>query len=244
MNALPPKEIEQALCRLKGVEAARVCREGDAISEVHIAAAPGTRPKHIARDVRSYLAAALGIDVDHKKISIALQKADGVRGEGSGATGEGGASIARNGRARLESLTLHVEAAAAEVQVQLLANGRELRGCARGSSAAGDVERVVLAATLEALAPLVRHEVRLSAGELLRLRIGRRAARLVEVIVCRSHEEQRLLGVCWVRQDPYRAVVLAALNAVNRTLCRLAPVHWMEIRVESDAPSDEHQEVS
>ena len=41
----------------------------------HIAAEPGARPKNIARDVRTYLAAALGIPVSHQKISVAVIRA-------------------------------------------------------------------------------------------------------------------------------------------------------------------------
>lgn len=243
MSSLPPHEIEQALCRLAGVEAVRICWEEGVIAEVHIAAAPGTRPKHLARDVRSYLAAALGIEVDHKKISIALQKPD------EGHAGEArppaeGAPPAREGRTRLESLTLQVETTVAEARVLLSATGREMRGSARGSPSADGLERAVFGATLEALQQLVRHEVRLAPGELRRLRLGSREARLVEVTVCRANEEQHLLGVAWVRQDAYRAVVRATLNALNRTLCRLAPVHWTEIRVEPDGAPDEPKEVS
>lgn len=237
MSALPPDEIERALCTLAGVEAARVCRNGDAITEVHIAAAPGTRAKHIARDVRSYLAAKLGLEVDHKKISIALRKPEAT--EVSGAR-----PGAHEGRTRLESLTLHVETTVAEALVQLSANGREMRGCARGSPSADGLERAVFEATLEALQQLVRQEVRLGAGELRRFRLGSRDARLVEVAVCRANEEQHLLGIAWVRQDAYRAVVMATLSALNRTLCRLAPVHWTEIRVEPDGEPEEQKEGS
>jgi hypothetical protein len=97
---------------------------------------------------------------------------------------------------------------------------------------------------LEALQQLVRQEVRLAAGELRRIQLGSREARLVEVTVCRANEEQHLLGVAWVRQDAYRAVVMATLNALNRTLCRLAPVRWMEIRVAPDGPPNEPKEES
>jgi hypothetical protein len=235
VNAATPEAIEQALCQIKGVEAARVCMEQGAIVEVHIAAGPGTRPKHIARDVRSYLAAALGIEVDHKKISIALRKPADPPVEDATAAG-------RNGRLRLDSLALDLRADAAVAQVRLSFDGRVLQGASRGSPTEQGVERAVLAATLEALQQIVRREIRLTAGEMRRLRIGAREATLVQVIVWRPHEEQHLLGSCWVRRDPYRPVVLATLDAVNRTLCRLAPIQWMEIRVEPGAAGDESEE--
>jgi len=243
VGAVSPGEIERALREVAGVEAVRVCAPDGTITEVHIAAAPGTRAKHIARDVRSFLAAKLGVEVDHKKISIALRKSE-VAEAGEGHAAAAVAAANREARTRLESLTLHVETAAAEARVRLSAAGRELRGCARGSPSADGLERAVLSATLEALQQLVRHEVRLAAGELRRLRLGSREARLVEVTVCRANEEQHLLGIAWVRQDAYRAVVMATLSALNRTLCRLAPVHWTEIRVEPEGPPDDAKEVS
>ena len=238
MNTVQPEEIERALRQLRGVEAARVCWDQGGIAEVHIAAAPGTRPKHIARDVRSYLAAALGIDVDHKKISIALRKT------GEESREEAARAPGRDARARLESLTLRMEGSRAEVQVRLSVNGRQLQGGATGMPTARGMERMVIAATLEALQQLVRDEVRLVPGELRRLRVGGHEARLVQVTVWRPHEEQALLGACWVRQDPYRAVVLATLDALNRALCRLAPIHWMEIRVEPGVAEEEGEELS
>jgi hypothetical protein len=238
VNVVSPEEIEQALCRLMGVEAARVCWNEGTITEVHIVAAPGTRAKHIARDVRSCLAAGLGLDVDHKKISIALRKTEGPRNDAVGPSGEGATAPARDARTRLESVTLHMEASGAEAEVQLSANGRELRGEARGSPSAEGLERTVFVATLGALQQLVRHDVRLSPGEVRRLHLRDRELRLVEVTVWRPHEEQSLLGACWVRQDPYRAVAMAALSALNRTICRLTPVRWTELRVDPEETSD------
>jgi hypothetical protein len=234
VNTAGPEAIEQALCQIHGVEAARVCMEHGAIVEVHIAAGPGTRPKYIARDVRSYLAAALGIEVDHKKISIVMRKAVEPGTDGDRAA-------ARNGRLRLDSLGLDLHTDGAEARVQLSFDGRPLLGTARGSPTEQGIERAVLAATLTALQQIVRREIRLTAGELRRLRMGSREATLVQIIVWRPHEERHLLGSCWVRRDPYRPVVLATLDAINRTLCRLAPIQWMEIRVEPDAVTEERE---
>jgi hypothetical protein len=232
VGTLQPQEVERALCQLRGVEAARVCWDQGAIAEVHVAAAPGTRPKHVARDVRSYLAAALGIEVDHKKISIATRKPGD-----DGAADDDGA--AREVRARLGALQLQVEGAAAEAQVTLAMAGRAVRGASAPHAGPGGSERAVLAAVVDALQQVVRRDVRLMPGEVRRLRVGGRGVRVAEVIVLRGGESQALFGACAVAGETHRAVALAALHATNRVLCRLMPLRWLEIRVDPDGGGDE-----
>jgi hypothetical protein len=124
--ALPPKDdIERTLREIVGVEAVRVCLAGEGIAELHIAASPGSRAKNVMRDVRSCLAAVLGIEVDHKKISIAVRKSPGGHPETPSGEGEGM-------RVRFHSVSVLIEGLQTEVQVRLAAQGRDLLGCASG----------------------------------------------------------------------------------------------------------------
>ncbi|MFO8059616.1 MAG: hypothetical protein R6U70_03040 [Bacillota bacterium] len=65
-------DVEELLDDLAGVQACRVvCNQWGAVEEIHILAADDRHPKQIVRDIESALAAKWGLQVDHKKISVA-----------------------------------------------------------------------------------------------------------------------------------------------------------------------------
>ncbi len=232
---LPEREqIEQALLELKGVEGARVCLDEEGITEIHVAAAPGSRAKNVARDVRSYLIAALGIDVHHRKISVAVRQSAAPR------QGLGEEDLAERGgpRVQFRSVNILVEGLRCEVQVELLSEGRVLVGTATGVPASLGTERLVVAACVDALSRLVPQEVRLLAGDLVFARIGAGEVIVVEVMLIRPRSEQRLIGACPVGQDRFRSIVFAVLDGLNRVLGGLSPGHWVEYSIDADESSD------
>ena len=228
--------LEKALGQLRGVTAARICYDdAGEITEVHVAAVPGSRAKNIARDVRSYLAAAQGIDVHHRKISVAVQ--DDPRSAGQPAGRAPGNAPGQ--RILFNSVNLVVEGLGCEVQVELGSGGRVLAGTATGVPATLGTERLVFAATLDALTKLVSDDVKLLPGDLTLTQVGGGEVIVVEVLLIRTRLEQQLIGACLVGQDRHRSVVFAVLDAVNRVLTRLAPKRWVEYRVEPEPLSEE-----
>jgi acyl-coenzyme A synthetase/AMP-(fatty) acid ligase len=68
-------DMEQALCRVAEIKAARVVASPEGIiQEIHVLALPSKLPKQLVRDIESTLMATFGIAVDHKKISIAQRE--------------------------------------------------------------------------------------------------------------------------------------------------------------------------
>ena len=231
--------IEATLRRLVGVEAARVTLSGDELAEIHVVAAPGMRPKHVARDVRSCLAAALDLWVDHKRISVAVCQPEGEEVAAREASG-GAAPVL--GRVRFGALHVALEADRAEVDVRLEAGGREWRGLANGVAGAGMTERLAVEATLGALQHMVREEIRLAPGDLAVRRLGERPVVLVEVRVVGLRGQRRLVGACPVEDDRCRAAIGATLAALNRTLATVTPSGWTEVRVEGEWRAEEGEE--
>ena len=238
MSVAERERIEQALANLKDVEAVRVCFEKGEIAEIHVAAQPGARAKNVARDVRTYLAAALGIPVSHQKISVAVCGKAQARSDGA-APAEG--EVRRQTRLLFRSVNLLVEGLRSQVQVELSLDGRHLLGTAAGVPCALGTERLVVRATLDALEQAVSDDLRILDGDLAFTRAGLTEAVVVEVVLVWPRSEQRLLGACAVGQDRHRSVVFATLDAVNRIFQRLAPEHWIEFQVEAEAagPSEE-----
>ncbi len=219
--------IERGLLQLRGVEAARVFTEGEEITEVHVVGRPGSRPKHLARDVRSFLAAALGIEVNHQKISVA------VRGENPTAerVRTGAARDVLGSRVRLHSVNVLIEGLRSEVQVRAGLGGKILDGHAVGVPCRLGTERLVAEAVLDALQKVLSQDVRLVAGDLAFTRLGPGEVVLVEVVIVRQRTEERLVGACKLGQERMRSVAYATLDALNRILPTLGPKEWVEYEV-------------
>lgn len=224
------QRIEQALLTLRGVKGAQVCMEDGAISEIHVAAEPGARAKNIARDVRTYLAAALGINVSHQKISVAVCR-EGI--EEQAFPGKNPELAER--RIRFNSVNLLVEGLRLQAQVELSFEGRRLIGSATGVPAVRGAERAIAAAALNALQKATRDDVRLWPGDMSFARVGDSDVVLVEVLVVRPRDEQHLIGAALIGLDRQRAVVFAVLDALNRIFKRLSPERWIEFQVEPEA---------
>ena len=73
------REAESAIGQLRDVISVRVIAgENGAIEEIHVLTESDRSPKHIVRDIESALMAKLGIQIDHKKVSVAQVR--GTRG--------------------------------------------------------------------------------------------------------------------------------------------------------------------
>src|SRR3989304_4807199 len=71
-SPIVPEEIENSLCQIREVKAARIITKKDnSIDEVHILASPEKNPKQLVRDIESLLMAEYGLPVTHRKITIA-----------------------------------------------------------------------------------------------------------------------------------------------------------------------------
>ncbi len=71
-------EVERELCRIPEVRAARIVADssGNPV-EVHVLAVPGKHAKQIVRDVQSVAMATVGMDIDHRIVSV-VQLEDAV----------------------------------------------------------------------------------------------------------------------------------------------------------------------
>ena len=74
-------EFEDELKRLPGIIAASVVTGPDAIpNEIHVLAEPGKPPKQVVRDVQSFAMLKLGLDIDHRIVSVVQIGADETAG--------------------------------------------------------------------------------------------------------------------------------------------------------------------
>jgi len=69
-------QAEAALTRLRDIEYATITTDGEQIQEVHVVARTTRKPKQIARDVESALNAYLKRRIDHRVISVVVERED------------------------------------------------------------------------------------------------------------------------------------------------------------------------
>src|SRR5687768_17205255 len=77
-------ELEATICRLPGIQAARVVTDGaGSPTEIHVLGTREKSPKQIVRDIQSLAMAQFDLDLDHRIVSI-VQFDDDDQPGGSG----------------------------------------------------------------------------------------------------------------------------------------------------------------
>ena len=203
------QDCEQAIRQIKSVTAARINADqlGE-IEEVHVLAGAGRSPKQVVRDIESVFAAQFGMEIDHKKISVAQVGDDN----------EIPPAYVESARPKLVGVTLRTVNRMAEVKVELLSGDQIIEGLASGPSSANNKLRLFAEATLKALAPLMSDQVTLVTEDVGLVKLGKQQAALVLVTIIMPMGEQSFTGCVLVQNDDREAVVKATLDAVNRKL--------------------------
>ncbi|MDO8684369.1 MAG: hypothetical protein Q7N50_12895 [Armatimonadota bacterium] len=198
-------EVESAICQLRDVISARVIAgQNGAIEEIHVLTESTRPPKQIVRDIESALMARLGVQIDHKKVSVAQV--------------QGNQKLERS-RLKFSDVSISVNGNRSEATVHLANNGAMYTGTADGHSSAHSQLRLIATAALRAVedagaadGTMVVED--LSANTAL-------AGRTIVVVVTNmitDRGEDLLSGSAIVKQDLWKAVVNATLDAVNRRL--------------------------
>lgn len=203
------QDWEQAIKQIKSVITARinVNNLGD-IEEVHILAGSGRAPKQVVRDVESVLAAQFGLQIDHKKISVAQ----------IGDDDENTFAIRESSRPKLVGVTIRTVNGMAEVKVELLTGDKLIEGVSQGPSSSYNKLRLFVEATLKALSPLTLDKFLFVTEDVGITQLAKRQIALVAITLIAPAGEQSLTGCALVRNDDREAVVKATLDAVNRKL--------------------------
>ena len=121
-------------------------------------------------------------------------------------------------RVRFASANVYVAGLRTQAQVELQWRGMLRLGSATGPSTRENAERLVAAATLNALQPFLGEERTLAVQDVSRLRLGRQTVYVVSVKLLEHRSEKVLTGSCTLEQDVPQTVVYATLAAVNRIL--------------------------
>jgi hypothetical protein len=180
-------------------------RTGD-IEEIHVLTESSLAPKNVVRDVESALMAQFGMELDHKKVSVA-QTQDGKRFRYD------------LGRLKFSEVAISLNGSRAEATVHLKKDDEIYTGTSMGHSSARSQLRLIATATLRAVenvegadGTMVLEDVHAGVA------LSDRSVAVVLVNMVTQRGEDQLVGSAIVKQDLWKAVVNATLDAVNRRL--------------------------
>ncbi|MDP8959086.1 MAG: hypothetical protein M3N51_07795 [Actinomycetota bacterium] len=195
------REVEEALCRLPTVDAARLVGDQQTVSEVHILAATGKPPKQVVRDIQSLAMARFGLNIDRRVVSVVQ-----MAGQGMGEVE----------RPVIVGVREAPDGSRTTVTVTLSWRGQSFAGESTGPSAAATRLRLIGEAAVRAL------EQALGGGPALALEavavptVGSRQVAVAQVVTVVNGGEETMVGSALVRNDPAEALARAVLDAVNR----------------------------
>jgi len=200
-------DIESVIRSLINVGSVRVVMDkGGAIEEIHVLTDSSRAPKQLVRDVESALMAHFGIEFDHKKISVAQTR----NGKQFGFA---------EGRLRFADVFISLNGARVEAVVHLNNNGETYTGTASGHSSSHNQLRLIGTATLRAAENCQGSDGTLVLEDLnASVNLSGRNVVVVSVNMITPRGEDLLVGSAIVKQDLWKAVVNATLDAINRRL--------------------------
>lgn len=211
-SRIKAEELEEFITRLPSVLSARVIvNEWGGIEEVHVLATSERGPKQLVRDVESLMAARWGLQVDHKKISIAQVAAE---------TADSSFRLVLN-NVEIKSDTVH---GILEITVTLIGkDGSEtFEGKAIGPYARFQFTRLAAEATVNAVNKAVDPRYMFSVHDAKSVEVGDiEIAIAVLSLVNPRGDDEILAGACPVVHDPTKAIIKAVLQASNRRINRL-----------------------
>lgn len=202
-----PTDMESVIRSLKGIISVRAVSGKDgAVEEIHVLAEGNRSPKQVVRDVESALMAQYGLELDHKIVSVAQ-------------TQNGKQFRFGDSRLKFSDVSISLNGTKAEASVRLSRNGDVYTGNAAGHSSSHNQLRLISTATLRALECCQKTDGMLVLEDLdwsVSLSGRNIVIALVNMITPRG--EDYLTGSAIVKQDLWKAVVNATLDAVNRRL--------------------------
>lgn len=196
-------DLEEAICQVPSVSAARVVGRRGSIEEVHVISTASKPPKQVVRDVQSIALAGYGLSLDRRVISV-VQVAEGTAVGGD--------------RVEIVDVSESVDGSRAEVAVTLAWGDRTATGTATGSAAQAIRARLIGEAALNAILDVTGAELPMALVALDLPTVGGRQVAVALVVMITSGAERALVGSAVVGDDTRSACVRAVLDALNRTI--------------------------
>jgi len=198
-------DIEAIICRLRDVIAVSVVEDAKGeLAEIHVLTGSSRSPKQVVRDVESALMARLGYPIDHKKVSVAQ-------------VNDGPPSVDHS-RVRFSDVSISLHGSRSEATVRLTKEGAVFSGSANGTNSPMGQMKLIAGATLRAIEDSGLTGANITLEDATEVSVGGRRVAVVMVNMVTDRSEESLTGSAVIKQDLWKGVVNATLDAVNRRL--------------------------
>ena len=216
------RRIEKLLMGLDGVGSLKIVPDGHGgIEEIHVLSSSSLGPKQIVRNIESALLAEFGLQIDHRKISIARVRSPEIAPASpeAGPAPQTPAAAATSSDRRLVLGNVRIERAAGQkvtCQVDLSHGESVYTGEAEGPDFVKARMEVAATAALEAAQQATGDTVRLALQGIDSVGAFGQSFVLAAVSGSVRRESSELAGVVRVQDSVEEAAVLACLQAINR----------------------------
>lgn len=203
---------ENMLRQVKGVVSVKILTDSSGqVSEVHVLATSDRSPKQVVRDIESVFLVSYGIQIDHKKISVAqLSDKESFKSDLQGSN--------TYYRPRISGVTMLSAGRMVEAKVSLQIGQDHFEGCASGPGTANNRLRLVSQATLMSLEKCLEGAGNFLTEDVSVITVSGCQAVISSVTLMTNSGEERLIGAAFVHNDEREAAVKATLSAINRRL--------------------------
>lgn len=216
------RRVERLLHTVEGVDSLKIVPDGHGgIDEIHVISSTGLGAKQIVRNIESALLAQFGLQIDHRKISVAQVTPRDIvpqlEVEETEEEGEEEKAAPERGRAALDSF--HLERRSGErvlCRVELVDAGETFLGQAEGPDYPRSRLEVAAEAVLDALAKASDGERSFALEGVARISLFDRDLAVALVQAFEGRRPVTLSGISEVRDSVEESVIYACLNATNR----------------------------
>jgi len=201
------QSIEKHIMKLPDVLSCRLKLYQNQIIEIHVLSTFGRNPKQISRDIQSLCIAAYDIEVDRKIISVAQTYSD---------------EQYLSSRVLFKEVSHHISAAQiSDIRVTIGFSEEERTGIATGVNSKSNNNRMVVAATIQALSEIFKLSSQLVLEEVRVVEMSGEEAVLVAICVMNGFEEEIVVGTALLKRSLNESIVRATLDALNRKIFQL-----------------------
>lgn len=217
------RRIEKLLLKLDGVGSMKIVPDGHGgIEEIHVLSSSSLGPKQIVRNIESALLAEFGLQIDHRKISIAFVRSPEIAAAPAEASEPGTAAArvaATSSDRRLVLGNVNIERATGQkvaCRVDLAYDDSVFTGEAEGPDFEKARMEVAATAALQAAQQATGNTVLLALKGIESVGAFGQSFVLASVNGSVRRDSESLAGVVRVRDSVEEAAVLACLQAINR----------------------------
>jgi hypothetical protein len=212
------RRVERLLAALDGVTSVKIVPDGSGgIDEVHVLSGPDLGPKQVVRNIESALLAEFGLQIDHRKISVARVTGPDIATPDEPAPVPEPVPAQAGERFQLDAFQMERKAGQRAIaRVTLIDGDKKFTGVADGPDFAKSRLEITGVALLKALEEAMEGRLTLSLEGVSKVDAVGRSMVVAVVYAAAGRKSLSLAGVAKISDSPEEAAIEACLHATNR----------------------------